>query len=231
MKRMGLALLVVVWLASFAAGISAADTYRVGEKWVYQHDGPRPWANPENPVQGDRIATIVTSEGEGAEQLWVMKQQWGEEMEPAEMYFNRKKEVVKIASAERSILYTPPMPMDFSILKAGEEKIFESRIAASGDINPATLRLTVKRLPDATIQVPAGEFTDCRHVQFETRLIFTRNNQETSAFCHQEMWTHPKVNGIVKEIYTFDAVNAGGRMTKGYQAVSELKSYTPPEKK
>lgn len=231
MKGIRSLLMAAAWLEMAAAGICAADSYQVGEKWVYQHVGPRPWTNPGNPVPGDRIAAIVSSEGEGAEQLWVMKQQWGEETEPAGMYFNRKKEVVKIASVERSILYTPPMPMDFSILKAGEEKIFESRIAAAGDVNPATLRLEVKRLPDATIQVPAGEFTDCCHVQFETRLIFTRNNQETSVFCHQEMWTNPKVNGIVKEIYTFDAVNAGGQMTKGYQAISELKSYTPPGKK
>lgn len=231
MKRMGLLLMVAAWLAVVAVGMSAADSYQVGEKWIYRHEGPRPWTDPDVPVKGDRIVTIVSSEGEEADRLWVMKQQWGEEGEPTGMYFNREKQIVKLASAERSILYTPPMPMDFSILKTGEEKTFESRIAAPGNVNPATLRLEVKRLPDETLQVPAGEFTDCCHVQFKTSIIFTQDNQITTAFYRQEMWTNPKVNGIVKEIYTFDPVNAGGRMIKGYQSVSELKSYTPPEKK
>ena len=48
-------LLVIVGLAILSGGNVYAEDWKVGEKWTYKHEGPRPFADPSAKIQGDRM--------------------------------------------------------------------------------------------------------------------------------------------------------------------------------
>jgi len=92
------------------------------------------------------------------------------------------------------------------------------------------VKVIAKRLPDATVKVPAGEFTDCVHVEMQTIITFKNDQGEVKISMKQEIFTHSKVNGAVKETFTFEPTKFGDQERKGYTSTSELKEYTAQKK-
>ena len=48
----------VVLVVLLGAAVHAED-WKVGEKWVYKHEGPRPFSTASTTVNGDRTAEVV----------------------------------------------------------------------------------------------------------------------------------------------------------------------------
>ena len=52
---------IAVTLAIIASGIAYAEDWKVGEKWIYKHEGPRPHSNPPTTIKGDRLEFFQSS--------------------------------------------------------------------------------------------------------------------------------------------------------------------------
>ena len=75
----GKTLTVAVILAVLIGANAHAEDWKVGEKWIYKHEGPRPFATASTEVKGDRTAEVMAIKGEGPNKRYVLKSVWGTE--------------------------------------------------------------------------------------------------------------------------------------------------------
>jgi hypothetical protein len=209
--------LAVVALAVILIGAAHAEDWKVGEKWVYKHEGPRPYGDGSVSVEGDRTTEVTAIQGEGATKRYLLKDMWGTndpnpsvaQIDPNNML--HKIEVEYVAT----ILFDPPVPTVWS-LKVGEEKTLKTQMDLGGFALP--IEYVAKRLKDETLSVPAGEFKNCQHVQ----VISTMQSDEfPGGKTKLEYWYHPKVRNLVKEVIV---TNYQG--DNSYTTTSTLESHT-----
>jgi hypothetical protein len=210
-------LLVAVALVIVAGGSAYGEDWRVGEKWVYKHEGPRPHSDGSTMVNGDRTVEVTAIKGEGAERRYLLKTKWGkDDANPSTGYIDSKNMIHKIDVESFAILlFAPPIPAIWP-LKPGEEKVLKTTMEVGGYSLP--IEYAAKRLKDETITVPAGKFKKCRHVQVISSLQIEAGQTVKSKVDH---WYHPKVKSLVKEV-----VITNYQSDNSYSATSLLKSHT-----
>jgi len=161
--------LVAVMLVTLLVADGQAEDWKVGEKWAYQHEGPRPLSDPSSEVKGDRTMEVTAIQGQGAEKRYLLKNRWGAtDINPATSYIDAKNLIRKIDVQDLAVLlFDPPLPAIWT-LKAGEEKTLKTQMDAGGFVLP--MECQAKRLKDETLTVPAGTFKKCHHVQILSTL-------------------------------------------------------------
>ncbi len=206
--------------------------FHVGEKWIYQHEGPRPWSKNE-PVNGDRVREVISTEGAGDQQVWIISEHWGTSDEHGtKFYYDEEKKLEKQeVGYDFVIRFNPPYP-NLNSLVPGEEKIYEikSSMGGEGRGHSFPMQITAKRIEDETLVVPAGEFTDCHHVQAEQTITFKTETGDFELKLKHEIWFHEDANGAVKEKWEFLPVQFGNTKRPGYTCVSELSKHIAGEK-
>ncbi len=226
MPKLCLAFLGMILLV--ISGIAFADDpYQVGEKWVYQGDGFKPYSNREA-IKGDSIQEIVEVKEIGGEKYWLLKH-YGED-NPSDFslnYLDIKKQVHKIdLSLGAWLNYEKALPFYYA-LKPGEKLDYETKTDINGE--PGKMRVSIQRLADETVKVPAGTFENCIHLKRKVNSMFDIGLKHT---CTIESWYHDSVNNEVKSIMqfedgtAFDFETMGFAEYEGYKYTSELKSYT-----
>lgn len=208
--------LIIAGLAILSGGNVYAEDWKVGEKWTYKHEGPRPYADASATVKGDRKVEVIAIKGEGGEKQYLLKNILGsEDPNPTTSYIDSKNMLHKIEIENMfTFLVTPPIPAIWR-LKPGEEKTVKANMEIAGISIP--VEYVAKRLKDETITVPAGEFKKCQHIQIISSL---QNETGQTVKNKQEYWYHPKVRNLVKEII---ATNYQG--DNSYTSTSLLKSH------
>ena len=209
--------LIIAGLAILSGGNVYAEDWKVGEKWTYKHEGPRPYADASATVKGDRKVEVIAIKGEEGEKQYLLKNILGsEDPNPSTSYIDSKNMLHKIEIENMfTFLVTPPIPAIWR-LKPGEEKTVKANMEIAGF--SILVEYVAKRLKDETITVPAGEFKNCQHVQIISSL---QNETGQTIKNKQEYWYHPKVRNLVKEII---ATNYQG--DNSYTSTSLLKSHT-----
>ena len=209
--------LIIAGLAILSGGNVYAEDWKVGEKWTYKHEGPRPYADASATVKGDRKVEVIAIKGEEGEKQYLLKNILGsEDPNPTTSYIDSKNMLHKIEIENMfTFLVTPPIPAIWC-LKPGEEKTVKANMEIAGF--SILVEYVAKRLKDETITVPAGEFKNCQHVQIISSL---QNETGQTIKNKQEYWYHPKVRNLVKEII---ATNYQG--DNSYTSTSLLKSHT-----
>jgi len=210
-------LIVIVTLTVLTCGSVYAEDWKVGEKWTYKHEGPRPFADSSAAVQGDRTAEVIAIKGEGADRRFLLKNLWGtEDANPSVTHIDSKKLLHKVDIENLGVLaFTPPVPAIWS-LKPGEQKTLKTKMDVAGF--SLAIEYLAKRLKDETITVPAGKFKDCQHVQVMTS---TQDATGQPVKHKQDYWYHPKVGNLVRDIVVTN--HEGGT---SYTSTSVLKSHT-----
>ena len=219
-----LGIIIVGWVTGIA---SADDPFTVGEKWTYKHEGIVPMRPPDFTIVGDRTREVVAVQGENENKRWLIQEKWGDTDEWAgKQFVSAEKLYDKIAAGEDRVLNIEPgYPFDYFSLKPGEEKKLEIKFMW-GEERSVPIKLTAKRLNDETAKVPLGEFQNCIHVQSDETISFTgQNGDQININTKRELWYHPRVNGLVKEIYS--TTRPDGSENKG---TSELKAYSKEKK-
>jgi hypothetical protein len=209
--------LIIAGLAILSGGNVYAEDWKVGEKWTYKHEGPRPYADSSATVKGDRKVEVIAIKGEDGEKQYLLKNILGsEDPNPTTSYIDSKNMLHKIEIENMfTFLVTPPIPAIWR-LKPGVEKTVKANMEIAGISIP--VEYVAKRLKDETITVPAGEFKKCQHVQ-----IISSLQKETGQTVKnkQEYWYHPKARNLIKEIIV---TNYQG--DNSYTSTSLLKSHT-----
>lgn len=210
-------LLVIAGLVILSGGNLYAEDWKVGEKWTYKHEGPRPYADPSAMVKGDRKVEVTAIKGEGAEKRYLLKNMWGsEDANPSTSYIDSKNMLHKLDIEYMfTLLVTPPVPAIWT-LKPGEEKNLKTNMEVAGFSIP--IEYVAKRMKDETITVTADEFKKCQHVQIISSL---QNETGQTVKNKQEYWYHPTVRNLVKEVIV---TNYQG--DNSYTSTSVLKTHT-----
>lgn len=210
-------LIVIVALVVLVGGSVYGEDWKVGEKWIYKHEGPRPYSEPSTTVKGDRTVEVTAIKGEGTDKRYLLKNKWGtEDPNPATSYIDPNNMIHKIdIEFLGTLLLNPPIPTIWP-LKPGQQKTLKTKIDIMGFSIP--IEYVAKCLKDETISVPAGEFKNCRHVQIISSM---QNEMGQTVKSKVDHWYHPKVKSLVKEIIITNYQSDGS-----YSATSVLKSYT-----
>lgn len=222
--RYGMGILIMGCLAGAAL---ADDPFSVGETWTYKHEGAIPMRPPDSTITGDRIREVVAVQGENEKKRWLIQEKWGDNDQWAgKLCVSAERMYDRIDSGEgRLITIEPGNPFDYLNVKSGETKEYECTFKF-GEGMSFPLKLTAKRVQDETVKVPAGDFENCIHIQTEETVTFSPpDGNKMTITSKREQWYSPKVNGLVKEIYSGQSPD--GQTTKG---TSELKSYTKEKK-
>jgi hypothetical protein len=182
-----------------ATYLGAAEIGKVGEKWVYEVEGPRPMSNPPMTVDGDRVDELVAITGEGADKRWQLKSTWGkDDATPSLATIDAQSRLhqVEIGST-MTIGFTPPVPTEWADLKVGGTTTFETKLAVMGFEMP--LKYEVKRLPDESVTVPAGTFDGCRHIQMIVHGVDPSGQASKTRYDHW-MSADQGRGGLIKEM-------------------------------
>jgi hypothetical protein len=210
-------LLVIAGLVILSGGNVYAEDWKAGEKWIYKHEGPRPFADSSATIQGDRTVEVIAIKGDGADKRFLLKTIWGtEDANPTTTYIDTKKMIHKIDIGYLGSLgFTPPVPTIW-LLKPGEQKALKTQMHIAGFSLP--IEYLAKRLKDETVTVPAGKFKNCQHIQVITS---TQDATGQPVKHKQDYWFHPKVGNFVK-----DVVITNFQGDNNYTSTSVLKSHT-----
>ncbi len=228
MKNAVLMIASILAVVCLAGPAHAGDPFAVGEKWTYKHEGAIPMRPPDTTMSGDRIREVVGVKGEGKEKRWLILEAWGNDDQWAgKRYVCADRMYDRMEGGGDMIMTIKPATLfDGLNLKPDEEKSIECTFEVSADMS-FPIKYTIKRVKDQTVKVPAGEFENCICVKSEEAITFSPPNggDGMTITTKREQWYHPKVNGLVKEIFTI--LGPGGEDQKG---TSELKSYTKEKK-
>lgn len=213
--------LVIATLVVLAGGSVYGEDWKVGEKWIYKHEGPRPYSDSSAKVKDDRTLEVIAIQGEGADKRYLLKNKWGtEDANPATSHIDSNNMIHKMDIEFLGTLdINPPVPVFWS-LKTGQQKILKTSMEIMGFSIP--IEYVAKCMKDETITVPAGKFKDCQHVQVVSSM---QNEMGQTVKSKVDHWYHPKVKSLVKEIII---TNYQGDNT--YSATSVLKSYRKSDK-
>lgn len=221
----GVALLFVV---SMTGTVLAEDvSFSVGEKWVYDHEGPRPWRPPTETVYGDRVREIASTSTSNDETTWKVVEKWGTyDGSPTHYTLGADGKAKSMMMGTSRVTITPPMPVMMMGLEQGETLTYDGSLKVYGGEGQFGLSMDMKREADQTIEVPAGTFEDCIYYTGTSTLKITMNGNDLEVVAKHEIWFHASVNGMVKEVYTYDTMNFGDTRIPAFECVSTLKSYT-----
>lgn len=209
-------LVAAIVLIILVSGTTYAEDWKVGEKWTYKHEGPRPFSDPSNTIKGDRTVEVTKIEGEGAVKRYLMKTVWGtEDANPTTTYIDPNNMIHKIEIHNMAILlFSPPVPGLWS-LKPGEKQTVKTNMDIGGFVVP--IEYVARRLKDETLTVPAGKFEKCRHYEIISSF---QNEMGQSAKAKVDHWYHPKVRNFVKEVgimnYQDDNSHTGTSVLKSH---------------
>ncbi len=216
------ALFLVVSFA-FQSDAQELSTWANGETWRYQHEGPVPFRGEDSTVDGDRVLTVLKVSGLGPDARWTLKDIWGDlDDAPRTLTIDADRKVHAMQWGDDGITYDPPMKLDYTSLKVGEETTQTVNVRF-GDGGMKTT-ITAKREADEDVTVPAGAFKGCIFV----KTVMTLQLGEMKMPVDHHLWYHPKANYLVKEKYVFNPISVGDQKWGGYSCVSELKEHKKP---
>ena len=213
--------------------------YQVGWRWEYQHVGPRPGSVEPEAIDGKRIRQVISFLEEPHGKQWVIEEEFTNSPDGTVLlYVNQdrelcalgfkddKGETVKDDKGETvKMEYLPQVPYQTAKLNIAEKKTFESRIKVSSADFSMPITMIFERLKDETITTPAGVFAGCQHYKVNITSFFDIKIAKIPLSEEREVWYHPEVNGVVKEIYRKSPVKFLFFSKEGYTATSTLMSF------
>jgi len=233
-----LGLLIGLSCAAVWAEPAALEDFEIGQRWEYQHEGPRPGSTEPNAIGGERILQVISvAQGEENHRQWVIEERFThsrdvigrfyvdqEQMLTALEIENKKGEVAKLR-------YDPPVPYRAMGLRVGEKRKIETALKMDSPEFTLPSTIVIERLEDETVTVPAGEFAGCLHYRAVTVSTVNIKIAKIPFTEEREQWYHASVHGLVKEVYRRGPIKFLTWSRPGYTATSVLAAYGKEEGK
>ena len=227
--------LVSLFCAETWAGQNVKDPFEVGQQWAYQHEGPRPGSMEPNAIDGERIMHVIGVVEEPEGKQWIIDERFTKDKNVNNrLYVNAKRllTTIEIKNEKREAIklkYDPPVPHQIREMNIGEEETVETLLKMDSMDFTLPSTIVIRRLDNETITTPAGEFVDCRHFKFTIQSTFNIKIAKIPFIEELERWYHPKVNGLVKEVYRKGPVKFLTWSREGYTATSVLTAFGKEE--
>lgn len=214
-----------------SAGASAGGVFEVGQRWEYRHEGPRPGSMEPEVIDGRRVMHVISAvEGPG-QTRWVIEERFTRDEEVIGRFHVNEKRLLTAIEIENekgqvaTLRYDPAVPYQVTELAVGEKKAIETTLRTDSAKFALPSAIVTQRLEDETITTAAGEFLGCRHYKVTTRSTFDIKIGKVPVTEERERWYHPRVNGLVKEIYRKGPVKFLAWSQEGYTATSVLTAF------
>lgn len=234
--RMVLPCTVISLLCALAAaGQGAAGPFEVGQRWVYEHEGPRPGGMEPNAIDGQRILHVVGVVGEPNALRWVIEERYTNGPNVVgRLYVDTERlltgfDIENDKGEVAPLRYDPPVPYQILEMEIGQKQTVETTLHMPRARFEVPTTLVIERLEDEAVTTPAGEFVGCRHYKVVNNSTFDIKIAKVPLTEQRERWYHPQVNGLVKEVYTKGPVKFLTWSRPGYTATSVLASFGKAE--
>lgn len=213
------------------AGQESVGPYEVGQRWVYEHQGPRPGSMEPNAIDGQRILHVVGVVGQADAERWVIEERFTNSTAViGRLHVNAARmltgfDIVNDKGEVATLYYDPPVPYQIAEMDVGGTKTIETtlRMKSSEFALPSTL--VMERLEDETIATSTREFAGCLHYKVTHRSTFNIKIAKIPLTEERERWYHADVNGLVKEVYRKGPVKFLTWSRDGYTATSVLTAF------
>ncbi len=224
-RRMG-AMSILLCVALVSAGHGA---YEVGQRWVYQHSGPKPGSFEGEPIDGQRIAQVIRHDANDG--LWIIEERYTNSSDPASRHHidpNRMVVAIEIDSKDgppARLRYDPPVPYEAPELAVGQSVTIETTLHMDSAAFSMPIRLEIERLGDETVATDAGTFEACRHYRTTSSATIDIKIAKVPMSEQRHRWLHPHADGLVKETYRREPVKFLTWSRPAYEASSVLTSF------
>ena len=230
-----LGLLIGVLGAAAEPEQAMPESFAVGQRWEYQHQGPRPGNIEPNAIDGQRILHVVSAtEGQEGRQ-WVIEERFTHDQGAIGRVHVNQQQMLTLLEIENKkgevakLRYDPPTPYRVTDLAVGEKRESETTLRMDAVDFSLPSIITIERLEDETISTPAGEFVGCRHYRTTTASTVNIKIAKIPITEERQQWYHESIHGMVKEIYRRGPVKFLTWSREGYTATSVLTAFGQEE--
>jgi hypothetical protein len=228
------AVILVFLIVSLLATGGQAAAYEVGQRWVYEHQGPRFGSTEPNAIDGQRTLLVIGGPQQG-HLYWVLQERYSEdEAVVSRLHVSEEQGLIGFdiendKGEVATMTYDTPMAYPVPKLEVGQEKTIENVLRMDAHELALPVRIVMRRLADETITTPAGQFADCPHYQTTTHTTINVKVAKVPVSEQRDRWYHASVNGSVKEVYRKDPVKFLAWSQEGYTATSVLAAFDTQE--
>jgi hypothetical protein len=234
---------IASWLSLLVGSFGAAagpeqampESFAVGQRWEYQHEGPRPGNIEPNAIDGQRILHVISAiEGPEGKQ-WVIEERFTNDKGAIGRVHVNQQQMLTLLEIENKkgevakLRYDPPIPYRVMDLAVGEKRKIETTLRMDAVEFSLPSVITVERLEDETITTPAGAFVGCRHYCTTTASTVNIKIAKIPITEERQQWYHDSIHGAVKEIYRRGPVKFLTWSREGYTATSVLTAFGQEE--
>ncbi|MCX5644635.1 MAG: hypothetical protein NTZ17_08100 [Phycisphaerae bacterium] len=204
------------------------ESFEVGQRWEYRHQGPRPGDMEPNVIDGERIMRVISvAEGQEGRQ-WVIEERFTNSKNVIGRVHVNQEQMLTLLEIENKkgevarLRYDPAIPYRLLDLAPGQKREIETTLKMDSVEFSLPSTITIERLEDETVTTPAGEFAGCRHYRTTTTSTMNIKIAKIPMTEEREQWYHGSVHGMVKEVYRKGPVKFLTWSREGYTATSEL---------
>jgi hypothetical protein len=205
--------------------------FKVGQQWVYDHEGPRSGAMEPNAINGQRILQVVSRTDQGALRPWVIEERFTHDPNVVSyLYVDDARMLLSLDVKNQTgeamrLTYESAIAYQAMAMKVGEQRTVKTRLLSSDGKFKVPIQIEVQRLEDEAVDSPAGLFQDCRHFEFAMTSSIDLKLVKIPIKETRHRWYSDRVGGLVKEVYE---KKPGKFMTwswEGYTSTSTLASF------
>ena len=209
----------------------AVSPFEVGQRWQYDHEGPRPGAMEPNAINGQRILKVVSQAELGGQRLWIIEERFTHDPNVvSRLYVDDTQRLLSIDVTNQKgealrLTYESAIAYQAMALEVGEQRLVKTQLLGSDAKFKVPIEIQVQRFEDETVDTPAGLFQDCRHFEFAMKSSIDLKLVKIPIEETRHRWYSDQVHGLVKEVYE---KKAGKFMTwswEGYTSTSTLASF------
>jgi hypothetical protein len=207
------------------------ESYEVGQRWEYQHEGPRPGNIDPNVIDGQRIVQVISVSDGPQGKEWVLEERFTKSNDvTARLHVNPQQMLTMIEIENKKgevarMRYDPRLPYRVLDLAVGATRKIDTTLKMDAVQFSLPSTITVERLADETITTPAGPFTGCQHLKTVTTSTVDIKIAKIPITEEREQWFHPRGHGLVKEVYRRGPVKFLTWSRPGYTATSVLTAF------
>jgi len=220
--------LVVADKTQDVAEAPAPGRFKVGQRWEYELEGPRPGAMKPDSIDGRRILHVVSQDERNGERVWVIEERFTHDPNGVGLQYVddagmlRSIDLVNHKGEATRLTYEPAMAYQAIAMAVGEQKTLETTLHTADGGFAMPVRVEVNRLEDETVVTAAGQFEACRHYENVTQFSIDLKVAKIPVREKRHRWYSEEVRGLVKEVYEKESGKFLTWSWEGYTSTSTL---------
>jgi len=205
--------------------------FEVGQRWEYEHEGPRPGAVKTKVIDGRRILQVVSQVEQDGQTLWVIEERFTHDPNVVVLLYVddtgmlRSLDGVNKKGEATRLTYEPAIVYQAMAMEVGEQKTLETKLLTEDGNFAMPITMEVSRLEDEAVVTAAGRLEACRHFEVVTKSLLDLKVAKIPIKETRQRWYSEEVSGLVKEVYEKGPGKFLTWSWEGYTSTSTLVSF------